>query len=411
MNSKRKFRVMIVSTPSSPLGTIPQKNGYDVRCSQVFLALALSDSVEKIFTLEFVSNLDISDFSYSSDKYVPCLFQFPNIALRYNSRILIYSSFVIKTLEVITSKKFWSYFKASDLLFIECVYLLFPLYFLLGIFSRILNKIYVLEMHDVLSFGKKINLLLKGVSLLVEKILTSLSSWIVCFTYEEGKYLKNKNISVIPTSTLLYNLNQNVFGVRSTKTNLQRLLHDYSHYKLVTFVGDLRTPANRPAVDDIVKTLAPNFLDSRKDIVFVIAGDGYELWKKVNIPKNVLFTGHLDKDELYYLLTKSAVCIAPLTYNTGFKSKIVSYITAKKPVILTKEAALSLPLQRLPSLIVVPLEDFANKIIEVVDHEEIFSKKAEFSYQYFEKYFSFDKFKQSYNNLISFLAAKYKYTK
>jgi glycosyltransferase involved in cell wall biosynthesis len=398
---------MLFSAPNTPLVTLPQSTGYDVRCSQVFLTL--SSLVEKVFTIEFVRDLGtLKPHHAAVNGYVTCIFQYGNITHRlvnHTSRILNHAGFLMKSFEAIFSKRFWAHFKACDFIFIERTNHYLPLCQLLALLSRMLNKICVLEIHDVFSFGYNINLLLRGVMLLFEKILISLASWVVCFTYEEGKYLKRKN-SVIPTSILFYEPDQNIPGTGNIKNKLEWL--EESQYKIVTFVGDLRTWINRPAVDYIVRTLAPTFLNLRKDVIFIIAGRGYELWEKCDVPRNVLFVGHINKNDLYYLLTKSSVCIAPLTYNTGFKSKIISYIVAKKPVVLTKEATLSLPLRNLPSLVVTSLENFPREIINVITHETIFQRKAEISYQYFKNVFNFDKFKKEYENLISFLATRYK---
>jgi len=406
MNNLKKFGVMILAAPSKPLGAIPQSTGYDVRCSQVFLALSNSVKVKKVFTLEFVSN---SASKFSLTKYFPCIFQYGNITFKLvsrNSRILNQLGFIIESFEAVASKKFWAYIKASDFLFIENTNHYFLLFFLLGVFSKLLNKIYVLDMIDVYSFGKNINPLLRGVMLLFEKTLIWFASWVVCLTYEESKYLRSEKISVIPPSILLFESNDSMHGTSNLKVKLGCL--EKTKHKLVTFVGDLKTWSNRQAVDYIVRKLGPTFLNLRKDIIFIVAGRGYELWERCDVPRNVLFVGHLNKNELYYLLTKSSVCIAPLTYNTGFKSKIISYIVAKKPVVLTKEATLSLPLRNLPSLVVTSLENFPREIINVITHETIFQKKAEISYQYFKNVFNFDKFKKEYENLISFLATRYK---
>jgi glycosyltransferase involved in cell wall biosynthesis len=399
---------MLFSAPNTPLVTLPQSTGYDVRCSQVFLTL--SSLVEKVFTIEFVRDLGTSKLQLAAiNGYVPCIFQYGNITYKlvnHTSTILNHSGFLMKGFEAIFSKRFWAHFKACDFIFIERTNHYLPLCQLLAILSKMLNKICVLEIHDIFSFGYNINPLLRGVMLLFEKILISLASWVVCFTYEESKYLRSEKVSVIPTSTLLYEPDENIPIAHNTKNKLEWL--EESQYKIITFIGDLRTWINRLAVDYIVRTLAPIFLNLRKDVIFIIAGKGYELWKKCDVPRNVLFVGHLNKNELYYLLTKSSVCIAPLTYNTGFKSKIISYIVAKKPVVLTKEATLSLPLRNLPSLVVTSLENFPREIINVISHETIFQRKAEISYQYFKNAFNFDKFKKEYENLISFLATRYR---
>jgi glycosyltransferase involved in cell wall biosynthesis len=404
---------MIVASPTSPLGTIPTINGYDIRCSQLFLALTQLDFVEKIFTLEIVGEQKIPK-SYVFSKYIPCIIQLSNTDLKIikrNYRILNYAILIKALFKVILSRKFWAYFKVSDFIFVENWYPMFPLVLFIEFFSKILNKRVILEMHDVVSFGKHISSLIKVFAILIEKILMIFPFWIVCVTYEEAKYLneyfRKNNISVIPTSTLFFETEQPVTKAFNVKTKLIWLLHDYKCYKLVTFIGDLRTPLNKPAVDYIVKVCAPMLSNLRKDIIFAIAGRGYELWKKENVPENVIFLGHLNRDELQFLLAKSDVCIAPMIYNTGFKSKVISYILAKKPVVLTKEATLSLPLQYLPSLVVASLENFPFEIINVIDNKDIFLEKAEISYNYFLNNFSFEKFRNEYNKLINILVNVY----
>jgi hypothetical protein len=126
--------------------------------------------------------------------------------------------------------------------------------------------------------------------------------------------------------------------------------------KTVLFVGACNYPPNSEAISYIENTLAPRFPDKE----FWVTGrycDGKE-------SKNFkVLGGNVD---LKKCMKKVDLCIAPLTYGGGMKTKIFSYLSANKPTIGTDVAFEGFKIKnRINGIVENDINKFPDRILEL----------------------------------------------
>ena len=110
-----------------------------------------------------------------------------------------------------------------------------------------------------------------------------------------------------------------------------KIKEDNEEILKILFIGLLSYPPNIEALYNICNIIAPDFEDN---VEFIIVGKNPP---KIIHPKNVKFLGFVDDVKKYIL--NSDICIAPLTYGSGTRLKILEYMAMGKPVISTSKGA------------------------------------------------------------------------
>ncbi|MGC9203115.1 MAG: glycosyltransferase [Thermoproteota archaeon] len=401
----KEINVAIISTPPLPL-CFKQSGGYGLRCRQLIIALENIKKIRWINSLEIIigtSKEPACKHLSKNKKYRPIIFwnkiKYNNLSGISKKLLLWAYHFYVSLLILFSRKKFWDIFKSSKVFFFENVYSLFPLFVLISFLCKLTHKKLILDLHDVYSFGRPIQYLSLIVALIFEFFYTKLSDVVITFTDQEMKYLnsyfriKHKSI-VIPTAIQVDKsknygwLNHQAYPIPTDK-------------KLIIFLGDLGTPVNIPAVDYILDVLAPKFL-CRSDVIFVIIGPHQDYWMKHRkVPNNVIFTGFIPREKLSGILARrDIIFIAPMSYNTGFKQKILDYIILKKPIVVSKQATLGLPIENLPSVLSCKLSNFEHTLELAIDKYNELLHKANVTYDFMSKNFNIDTLKERYESLL-----------
>jgi glycosyltransferase involved in cell wall biosynthesis len=269
--------------------------------------------------------------------------------------------------------------------------------------TKLLGKKLILDLQDLYSFGKGLNAFVRGLAFVIERLYKLLSDAVVLFSSNEYTYFSklfrhSNKLFLIPNSIeFLQNEDYNQLPKK-----FETLIDGK---RIVLFIGDLSTPVNIPAVDYIVRILSQIFRE-RNDIIFIIAGRGHELWVRKPISfynSNVLFTGLLLGNTLAAIIKRASVCIAPHSYNTGLKTKILHYVLYKKPVVVTKESTLGLPIKFMPSVVVCDLVSFPIVLGHVLEYAEKYNDLTEETLRFVLSEFSLSRFKASYESLLQHL--------
>jgi glycosyltransferase involved in cell wall biosynthesis len=269
---------------------------------------------------------------------------------------------------------FRRYFRKSDAVFVEGC--LFPSAILL---SKLFGKKILLDTHCVnklLAIGYKgrkplIYLMRKYLWDILERFSTNLSDLVITVSEKEKKFIEEEykiqesNISVIP----------NVVEIpkkKSTNFELEKLKKKWGleNKLIITIVGELESVQNKDAAEYIINELAPYFWENMKDLIFLIVGKGGE-FIKCDLP-NVIFTGFVDKVGPFLELTD--ICIAPLRVGAGTKTKVLEYMAYGKPVLTTKIGAEGLNLTEVSGVELCSLEDFPEKLLEVIYNVDFIGK-------------------------------------
>jgi glycosyltransferase involved in cell wall biosynthesis len=157
---------------------------------------------------------------------------------------------------------------------------------------------------------------------------------------------------------------------------------------LIGYVGVIGEQEGLDLLLESVKTI----LGIRNDVQFAIVGGGTELEKIKSMAKtmgvsdSVDFYGRVDDELMTDILNTADVCVNPdrptLMNNLSTMNKIMEYMALKKPVVQfdLKEGKYSAREASLYAKNTSP-EDFAMKIIWLLDHPEERVKMGEFGYQ------------------------------
>ncbi|MBX2869751.1 MAG: glycosyltransferase family 4 protein [Acidiferrobacterales bacterium] len=166
----------------------------------------------------------------------------------------------------------------------------------------------------------------------------------------------------------------------------------YKHGKkfLVGYVGVM---GKQEGVDGLLRAI--NYIVRQKirtDIHFYLVGSGTEfaelqtLMHKLELDEYVTFTGRIPDEELLSILNTADVCVNPDVVNEmndkSTMNKIMEYMALAKPIVQydMKEGRFS---AREASVYALPNneEDFANKILDLLDQPELRKSMGEFGRQ------------------------------
>jgi Glycosyl transferases group 1/Glycosyltransferase Family 4 len=149
---------------------------------------------------------------------------------------------------------------------------------------------------------------------------------------------------------------------------------------IVVFNGSFKDQNNLQAARQIVNDIAPKVAHVFPDVIFQLIGG--------NPPNdlqgpNIETTGFVDAIDPY--LQRANLVIAPMHYAHGISTKVVSGLAFGKTVLTTPAVAQGMP-NTYQQLYIAPLEEFADKIIEllrmdpVVNTSEFTKLKQDFAW-------------------------------
>ena len=121
----------------------------------------------------------------------------------------------------------------------------------------------------------------------------------------------------------------------------------------LVFVGPGASAQNIDAIEWFVSSVVPTLMARHPEAVLTIVGQwGEDDVVRLSRP-GVHFAGVVDEDELSQVLATSSVAIAPLRFGSGVKRKVLQYLSAGIPAVVSAPAAagISWSDQRPPFLI------------------------------------------------------------
>jgi glycosyltransferase involved in cell wall biosynthesis len=143
----------------------------------------------------------------------------------------------------------------------------------------------------------------------------------------------------------------------------------------VLFVGRLDHTPNYDAVMKICQKLAPPFIGKAE---FVIAGG--PIPKIESVPENVRFLGKVEN--VRPLMTDSTVCIVPLGFSSGTRTKILEYMASSRPIVSTSKGCEGLEVSHEEDIIIADTdENFVSAIRNLLEDEALAKHLGEKAYQ------------------------------
>jgi len=381
-------------------GPIEERTGgYEVRCN--YLIESLTDLGHDVYVLEFPATMA----ERRKDGFVTQSGKVKFVHLRGNEHadsvflralsshlgksITIYPILFIRTqlysiAELLKSREI---IKHCNVVFVESVF--FPFGIVLG---RFIKKKVVLDTHYV---GKLQAQKYRKNSLnfwrlltwdILERFASALSDLVIAVSEEEKSFLKKEygvpehKLLVVPVTV----------EIPRAKASTQQLRENIEKWKLqdkivIAFLGTLEAAPNRDAAKYILCELAPYVYERRKDVVFLIVGKGKEQFESSTLP-NVVFTGFVK--DVSPLLELSDLCIAPLRFGSGVKTKVLEYMSHGKVVLTTPEGTQGITLGKGDSVIVSDMKDYRAKLIELIDNIVVIREKGRINEEIIREHYS-----------------------
>ncbi|MGL5869564.1 glycosyltransferase [Clostridium chrysemydis] len=115
---------------------------------------------------------------------------------------------------------------------------------------------------------------------------------------------------------------------------------DYQYYsekkgenkeKIICFLGNMYVPHNQDAVEYFMKNIFEDIKKHNNDVKFRIIGKCSEEYKKSTESEFVEVTGEVDDIRKY--VQECSIAVAPLTYGSGIKTKILETMAMGIPVV------------------------------------------------------------------------------
>lgn len=234
---------------------------------------------------------------------------------------------------------------------------------------------------------------------------------------KELEFLKNIEHKCIKHANRIIFLGQgdfnntlNIFPEEKEKFKLLEMQpfienYPYSHPEFeeknsVYFLGTFSWIQNHDAVMYFVKEIFPLVLKRNPEVKFYLVGKnaGNDI-KNLHDGKNIFFVG--EKENIFEEIKKYSILINPLRIKGGTSLKILESIAWGKAVITTSSGLAGINTYgETPVLIADTPQDFAEKIIEILNNEALKVKIKEHARIFAEKHYFFESFKETVTDMF-----------
>ncbi|MGQ9617709.1 MAG: glycosyltransferase family 4 protein [Candidatus Aminicenantia bacterium] len=171
--------------------------------------------------------------------------------------------------------------------------------------------------------------------------------------------------------------------------------------KTIVFLGTLWYEPNFDAVKFFLKEIFPIIKKRVADAKFLVIGEGsrkdfdFECYET----KDVIFSGYVDDVRDY--LSEARVFVAPLRMGSGTRFKILVAMAMGLPVVSTSIGCEGLDVEDGVNILIADRsEDFANKVIELIENEELRKSISSNGRSLVESKYSNDIVKEKLRNIL-----------
>lgn len=218
--------------------------------------------------------------------------------------------------------------------------------------------------------------------------------------FTKSQVLRNYNVSQDKISVVYNAIDKEEFSTDGLDKNYP----DFSDKKVVLFLGRITL---HKGPDYFIKA-AKKVLDHRDDVIFVISGSGdmenqvVEQAADLGIADRVLFTGFLRDEKLKKIYKMATLYVMP-SVSEPFGITPLESLACKTPVIVSNQSGVSEILHHCLKVDFWDVDEMANKIISVLDNEELKECLADNGFLEIDKFRwdnAAEKIIGMYNNLI-----------
>lgn len=149
------------------------------------------------------------------------------------------------------------------------------------------------------------------------------------------------------------------------------------------FIGSAHPP-NIEATEFIINNVAPKC----QNIEFVIAGNCCDTFKARNVGNNVKLLGRIDEKTKEEIFVNTDLAINPMFSGAGTNLKTLEYLSAGIPLISTDCGVRGIELKNSEHFILANRDDFAEKVIELLNDEGLMMSISKKGMDYINAHFS-----------------------
>jgi polysaccharide biosynthesis protein PslH len=178
----------------------------------------------------------------------------------------------------------------------------------------------------------------------------------------------------------------------------------FAHYSLpkeydILFTGNMAYPPNINSVEYLVQQILPILKKVRPDIKILIAGASPVKKVRRLASGNVTITGWVENIRDCY--AKSKIFVAPMQIGTGLQNKLLEAMAMKLPCISSGLANKSLHASEDNEILIgYSPEDYAMKIIKILDDHETYERISEGGYRFVHRNYNWEAQVSTLHNLI-----------
>jgi glycosyltransferase involved in cell wall biosynthesis len=190
----------------------------------------------------------------------------------------------------------------------------------------------------------------------------------------------------------------NMIGLKTNKTFVIPNAIDISNYNnlgntteyTIAFMGSFLYPPNSQAAEIIIKEIFPKVKKIIKNakLLFVGAKPTPFMLKAAMKDPDIKITGFVQN--INEFLSKASIIIVPLVMGGGTRFKILEALALGKPVISTPKGAEGLELINGQDIIICELNNFSEKIVELIHNPDKINELKETGRKTIQKMYSLD---------------------
>jgi len=195
---------------------------------------------------------------------------------------------------------------------------------------RLAKKVFFLSYHDAIRIKKRLN--------------KNNIFWIpMPINNEIGKKLRNARVQII------------------------------NNHPIIIFLGSLIHRPNFEAVEIIINHIIPRVLKKFPNASFKIIGNYEKIPKHSFKKKKLEFLGFVN--DLTEIFLTASVAIAPISSGSGVKTKVLNYLNAGIPTVVSRHGAEGIKLENeIHTFITDNWEQFSDYIIQLIKNQELAKK-------------------------------------
>lgn len=169
---------------------------------------------------------------------------------------------------------------------------------------------------------------------------------------------------------------------------------------IISFLGALNVAHNENAIIHFIKNVFPYILEQEPNAIFQVIGGGASKNLLSFSSNNIKFTGRVDDVREY--LSKSKVCVCPMTFGSGIKTKNLEAMSMGVPIVTTSIGAENIDAKSgIDWYVKDDPKEFAEDVLKILKNEMLRNSISSNARNYILNNFTWEIAKNRFENLLN----------